>query len=120
MKAYLIDPFARAITEVEYNGDYNEIYDLIDCDVFACVDIDCKGNTVFIDDEGLITGKEQEFFNITHDEQGASQPLAGKGLVLGTDKEGESVAPSLTIEELRKRVKFIPLPLLQQFIHEGM
>jgi hypothetical protein len=46
--------------------------------------------------------------------------LAGRGLVLGTDKEGESVAPSLTIEELRKRVKFIPLPLLQQFIHEGM
>ena len=59
---------------------------------------------VGIDDEGLITGKEQEFFNITHDEQGASQPLAGRGLVLGTDKEGESVAPSLTIEELRKRV----------------
>jgi len=35
MKAYLIDPFTKTISMVEYSGDYNEIYKLIECDTFT-------------------------------------------------------------------------------------
>ena len=64
MKAYLIDPFTKTISMVEYSGDYNEIYKLIECDTFTCADFNEFGDTVFVDDEGLINGKDQEFFLI--------------------------------------------------------
>jgi len=53
MKAILINPFNQTITEVEYSGDYKEIYKLIECSTFDCVNID-DDNTLFVDDEGLL------------------------------------------------------------------
>jgi hypothetical protein len=55
-----------------------------------------------VDDEGLL--KPQEGFFIY---EGYRQPLAGNGLVLGTDEEGESVDPKMTLEELKSRVTFM-------------
>jgi hypothetical protein len=104
MKAYLIDPFTKTISMVEYSGDYNEIYKLIECDTFTCADFNSFGDTVFVDDEGLINGKDQEFFLIGD----YPSPLAGKALVLGTNQEGESVEPSMTIEQVAVRVDWIP------------
>ena len=104
MKAYLINPFAQTITEVDYSGDYNEIYQLINCDTFTCVELNEYGDTVFIDDEGLISGKPQEFFVL----RDYPQPLAGMGLVLGTDQEGESKSPFATLEAVRNWVTFMP------------
>ena len=104
MHAYLIDPFTQTITQVEYSGDYQEIYKLTDCDTFTCVGINEFGDTVFVDDEGLINGKPQEFFMIAN----YPDPLAGKGLVLGTDDEGDSVSPSITLEQLKAQVDWVP------------
>lgn len=104
MKAYLIDPFTQTVSEVEYSGDYREIYSLIDCDTFTCADFNPFGDTVFVDDEGLINGKPQEFFLIGD----YPTPLAGKGLVLGTNEDGESVEPSMTIHQVAARVDWIP------------
>lgn len=108
MKAYLIDPFTRTVSQVEYSGDYQQIYSFIDCDTFTCADFNDKGDTVFVDDEGLINGKPQEFFLV----DGYPTPLAGKGLVLGTNQEGESVEPSITLSELDDAIQWIsPLEL---------
>ena len=38
MKAILINPHKETITEVEYSGNYKEIYDLIDCRTFDSPD----------------------------------------------------------------------------------
>ncbi len=111
MKAYLIDPFTQSITEVEYSGDYNQIYSFIDADLFTCADINEFGDTVFVDDEGLINGKPQEFFLVAD----YPTPLAGKGLVLGTNQEGESVEPSITLDQLRASVDWIPHFMLHKF-----
>ena len=104
MKAYLIDPFAQTITEVEYSGDYKQIYSLIDADLFTTATFNEHGDTVFVDDEGLINGKPQEFFLV----RGYPTPLAGKGLILGTDEDGESVEPSITLDQCRALVDWIP------------
>ena len=53
MKAILINPFNQTITEVEYSGNFKEIYKLIDCSTFDCINID-DDNTLFVDDEGLL------------------------------------------------------------------
>lgn len=109
MQAYLIDPFKQTVTEVQYSGDYTEIYKLIDCDLFTTAQFNEFGDTVFVDDEGLISGKYQEFFLIN----GYPQPLAGKGLILGCDNQGESVEPSITLDQAKALIDF-PLPFMLQ------
>ena len=34
--------------------------------------------------------------------------LAGNGLILGVDKEGESISPTLTVEDVKGKVNFLP------------
>jgi hypothetical protein len=102
MNAYLIDPFTRTITEVNHNGDYREIYKLIGADCFDVVYLNRANDCCYIDDEGLYV-EDQKFF-LYH---GFGQPLAGKGLVLGTNDEGDSVSPKITIEEVKKNVVWV-------------
>ena len=102
MKAFLIDPKAQTITEVSYSGAYTEIYKHIEADLFDVVTVNREGDGIFVDDEGLL--KEQEFFFL---HKGYPSPLAGRGLVLGTNREGESVSPKMTIEDLRNDVLFL-------------
>lgn len=103
MRAYLIDPVARRISEVDYDGDYHSIYRLCDYDVFTVATFDPNTQDgVFVDDEGLFKSP-QNFFYIV----GYPQPLAGKELVLGCDDEGESIEPAITLDDLRKRVVYL-------------
>ncbi len=101
MKAILIDPFAREVTEVEYNGNWRQISKLIGCDLFAPVGLS-SGDTIYVDDEGLFK-QETAFFMHRH----YPQPLAGKGLILGTDGDGESVTPELTLLEHKAQIAFV-------------
>lgn len=101
MRAYLIDPQLCSITEVEYNGDFHQIYELIDAPAFDIASVGKKGDCIYVDDEGLLKPGNCIF---RADDRG----LAGKGLVLGTNAEGESVEPSMTLAELRNRVVWTP------------
>jgi hypothetical protein len=87
--AYLIDPATRSLKEVAYSGDYHDIYKLCDYSTFTTVELTTDHDTAFVDDEGLIKGPVYQFFGF----KGYAQPLAGKGLILGTDDEGDSIAP---------------------------
>ena len=102
MRAYLIDPEQRSISEVSYNGDFRKITEMLGEGVsaFDCARFNDEGDAVFVDDEGLL--KEPEWlFRIT----GYPSPLAGRGLVLGCDMStGESTAPSVDMEWLRDNV----------------
>jgi hypothetical protein len=102
MKAYLIDPYEHSITGVDYSGDYKDIYKLIDCQTFDCVGFN-GDDTLYVDDEGLYKNNP-EFFMI----KGYSQPLCGKALVLGVDRDGNSIAPKISLTNLKKMVTFIP------------
>lgn len=105
--AILIDPIAMTVTEVTWNGDYHHIYQLTDCETYDCARINKHGDGIFVDDEGLFK-EEQAFF--WHEDY--PQPLAGKGLILGCDEQGESVAPHTTLAEVRAKVRFgTPVPM---------
>ena len=104
MRSILIDPFTRTITEVEYTGNYKQIYDLIDCETYDVARINEHGDGIFVDDEGLFKEGEQRFFLY----EDYHQPLAGKGLILGCDMDtGESVATTLTLAEVIDKVEFV-------------
>jgi len=103
MRGFLIDPEAKTITEVDHNGDYKQIYEFIGVDCFTVVQMD-DVNCVYVDDEGLLNNPRY-FFTI----QGYHQPLAGKGLVLGVDEEGETIGTNLELEDLQKIIRFTEL-----------
>lgn len=103
MKAFLINPTDKTITEVVFTGDYRNIYEHIDADAFTAVTLNQARDVVYVDDMGLYRN-EQDFFMI----EGYENPLPGKGLVLGTDDEGESTEPTYTnMEWLTGMVEFI-------------
>lgn len=100
MKGILINPHEETITEVEYSGNYKEIYSLIDCRTFDCVYLDNR-EVLYIDDEGLLVD-ETRYFTINN------RVLAGKGLILGTDREGESADVGLTLQMVQDMVQWLP------------
>lgn len=100
MKAYLINPHDCTITEVDHNGDYKQIYDLIGASYFDVARINEHGDGVYVDDEGLFNHSDLFRIHDTH------QPLAGRGLVLGCDDEGNSIEPTVTLEWLQNNTSF--------------
>lgn len=102
MKAILINPFDQTIKETEYTGDYREIYHLIDCRTFD-VAMAKENNDLYIDDEGLLKDNQRYFRML---DIGAN--YAGKGLILAHNDEGESVGTTLTLQEVKDMVEFLP------------
>ena len=102
MKAFRIDPINKKITEVKYDGNYKQIYDYIDARTFDVATLYENGDGVYIDDEGLFV--ENQHFWI---HKNFPTPLAGIGLLLGLDEEGDSTTPKTTIEKLTGDVKWV-------------
>ncbi len=100
MKGILINPFDTTITEVEYSGNYKEIYDIIDCRTF---DIATIYNTqdIYVDDEGLLIDN-QKFFSIN------DRTFGGKGLLLSHDDEGETKSTNLDLQMVQDMVQWLP------------
>lgn len=109
MRGYLVDPFTKTVTEVETTG-YPHFKELIEVGLIAAVTVavyeDNKSmipprDTVWVDDEGLYV-KDQAYFHVI----GYNQPLAGKGILLGTDAEGETVGAYMEFEPFKALVSF--------------
>ena len=104
MKAYLINPIKEEISVVDYNGDFHQILKFIDAELFDAVYPFKNADTIYVDDMGLMK-PINHFFQVKCD-NGSSQDLFGLGLVLGSNKEGESIDAQTTLEELKKRITF--------------
>lgn len=106
MKAILIDTPNHQVTEVEYSGDYKQIYQHIRAQMFEVVIPDVVNDievTVYVDEEGLINDNPHGAFAIA----GINQPLVGYGLVLGTDDVGETVEAPVDVDWVKARVAFL-------------
>jgi hypothetical protein len=90
MKAILIDPFKRDISDVEFEGEtLAALYKLIDCTTVTAVSLtfDDQVVSLFLDDEGLFVN-DQRFWSIFQ----YPEPLAGRAVILGFDaSNGESL-----------------------------
>jgi hypothetical protein len=108
MKAFLIDPSARTIEQIELSRDDKDLllpamYAALNC---RLVDVACiralPGNDVWIDDEGLYVA-DQSFFYL----RGNDGPYAGRGLVLSCDDSGEERSATCTLDQLRGVVAWV-------------
>lgn len=112
MRAVLIDPVARKVTEVEYSGKYTHIYELLsdpdsglNVGTFDLVmfEFDDVPHHLYVDGEGLL--KDPKYFFLLAPYQ---QPLAGRGLILGElgDDDGPATA---SLDEVTRRARFAEL-----------
>jgi hypothetical protein len=104
MKAFKIDVEKKLIEQIDLGEHYEEINKHIGSEIFACPYVMEYNDTLYCDDEGLL--KEVKGFFLL---DGYPQPLAGNGLIVGCDDEGNSVDAHIDITELNKRVKFMDL-----------
>lgn len=102
MNVIIIDPHAKTITEVEHTGGLDSIYHLTKCSCITAVNIDFV-NTMYLDDEGLINDSPKAFFTL----EGHPQPYVNHGMVIGTNDEGDDIATTLTLEEVKRMVTFV-------------
>ena len=119
MKAILIDPMFETVQEVEYSGDYKDIYKLIGFQnvymndkklmsgypprAFDVVRIPVGFDGIYVDDEGLLAPLQFRWeyrYNRMH----PPIQLVNKGLVLGCDDEGDSISPDSTVESIRRSI----------------
>ena len=81
--------------------DYKDISKFGQFDLFTCVQIDAKGNTLYVDDEGLLNGTSRGFVI-----EGYEQPLMGNAVLLGTNlNTGDSKDTSLSLEKVASMVR---------------
>jgi hypothetical protein len=106
IKGILIDPFACTVTEVEHDASsINGIYRLLShpsmpVSTFTIVQLD-DGDAIFVDDEGLLKTCDRFFVWA-----GYHQPIAGKGLILGSNRRGDSVSCEISVDDARAMVMF--------------
>jgi hypothetical protein len=101
MKAILIDSINKEVKEVEIGKGIDEMYKFLQCQCFTIASYLPKEDAIFVDDEGLMNGTDV-FFTY----EGAHQPFAGNGLIMGCDDEGESVDCKIELTEVKEKVKF--------------
>jgi hypothetical protein len=121
MKAILIDVFNNCVKSVsiDENDTLKSMYRLIGCSLVDRVQINSHDD-IWVDDEGLLSiNNDSRFFTFGNPDLGGYQPLAGNGLIMGVDKMGKSIDPTITIDEVRARVKFYSLSEVQK-LYEGV
>lgn len=101
LKAILIDPFTKTVTDYSVERDFRAIYAAIGRDCFDCVMLP-DNHAMYVDDEGLYR-KDQAFFEL-----GGKGPFAGKALILGNDREGDSIDCSITTGTILKNIVWRP------------
>ena len=102
MRAILIDPFTRTVSDVDTDASLDEMYSILGVDLITVMRVGA-GHAMILDDEGLLKDKaSQAYFTLL----GMGQPLAGKGLILG-DNYGENRAATLTLDEVKEKVMWL-------------
>jgi hypothetical protein len=114
MRAILIDPEKRTVTEIQIDDDYRAIQAALQCKSFTTAahlsgNIERGFDAVYASDDPLDEREESPRFWFQVDADRASPssyPIAGLGLALGTGKQGEGVDVGISREELEKRIAF--------------
>jgi hypothetical protein len=96
-----INPFDQTIKVVKITaGNLVDYYREIECQTFDCLRIS-QGDAIFCDDEALLLEEQPPAFCL----QGRT--VYGIGLLVGSDTEGNSIAPKHSLAEIQNQVEFL-------------
>jgi hypothetical protein len=105
MRAYLIDPELRTITEIDFAGGYKNIQEVVGCEEFTTGSRPLNGSlskgfdAIYISDDCL---DHDEYLNDWFQVDAGREPSPRRGLVIGTDTEGDDCDASISFEELTR------------------
>lgn len=108
MRGILIDPWFKAIREVEVDQGIDAMYKIMSHPLGPKVDIFTmgmnwpNGDVLYVDDEGFLKPGGRLFLIDRLDRQ----PLVGCGLILGSDAEGNSVDAKSMLVEIETKVSW--------------
>ncbi len=100
MKALLIDPVAKALTQIELVSP-EEISKQIGFETIIADDIEGTTDQLYFDENCFIRGTEGRF------QLDSLPPVAGKAMVVGAINDTGSIELEMTIETLQSRIRFI-------------
>ncbi len=101
MKAFLINPTTQTITEVEQYG-LHSLYQLISCQTVTAIPVESgSSDTVYVDDNALSITPQPPVFEIN------GIKIAGNGVVVGIDEDGDDTEPNISLEGLQRKVTFL-------------
>jgi hypothetical protein len=106
VKAYLNDPEARTMREIVFVDErkaLDEMYRLIGADTLDHQIISDEHDSIWLDGDGLRRGEPIYAFKLPIQRE----PYAGKALVIGADDYGQTRAPFIPIEMLRRDVEWL-------------
>lgn len=109
MRAILIDPVTKTVSAVTTDGKLASIYALLGCKTIEGVRVSTKGDTMYVDEEGLLHEEQQPFFAFLGRE---TTPFCGRGLILGVDREGDSAATTLDVATVYSQVVWPDIELV--------
>jgi len=104
MKAFLINPKLKEVTEVEIEPSIEAIQDLIGFKTVDSDEIDANFDQLFFDEECFIRQQDQVGrFKVDN-----LAPIAGKGVIANSSDNGKVLSnPKVTLANLIKRVTFL-------------
>ena len=112
MMSIIINPIDETIREVWHDKDKESsrlkwIKDTLGVHTITGIRLDKDNHYMYVDDEGMLLTMNY-FFRYTNNAFYVEPVLiAGKGLVVSTDENGDDNSPDLTMGEIRTRVKFL-------------
>ena len=112
----LIDPFLKKVNTVKVENDLKDFYRHIGCSMVEIVNLtQYIDNTyvqdIWVDEEGLLKN-DQRFFKVSDLPFGHDGVIAGRGLILGSNREGNTISCDLSIEDVLPRISW-------DFTHNG-
>lgn len=121
MKTLLIDPHTKTVTEHEYDGSLDAMYELIGCGTVEMVAYNDNGtpmfegdDCLFVDEEGLLGDLDKQAFFVID-----GKPIAGRAMTIGGDGDGETVESTITMEKLRMLdIQWVTLAQLREWASE--
>ena len=117
-RAYLVDPAARAVSEVTLrrSGSPAAIKAHLGVKLFDFIFLTGEGDGAFIDDEGLYV-EGQRFWSFA-----GSEPIPGRGLIVGPEGKDEQPAPpTRDLDWFRARITWPDVQFTGAFetVHRG-
>lgn len=108
MKAIFIDAKNKKVSDIEISDEntLQQWYKIIGCDLVEIATyINGKGDSLLVDEEGLFKVEGADYPYFTY--EGAHQPFAGNGLIVGEDEDGNSTSPTVTAKDVAGKIVFL-------------
>ena len=122
MKCIKIDVVSKTVYEIEIEGGLQSMYDALglECEMIekgfylpinSAVDSKSRIDTCFVDEESLVKGDGyiKGAFSFQASKDNLYGPFFNNGLIIGCDKDGESVSHRQIFETIKNQVGFFDI-----------